>query len=128
MAATASPNLADQQLLATDVTFKARVIEAMISTCFNIGSEAISSTMPLSLHLKRAAYAVQTLSAILNNPTLYSAFFASCVATDPTTIGAATAAGATPLTSGNVAAQAAQIPDVDIVNALSAQFNSFFSP
>ena len=125
MTATASPNLTDQSILAGDPTFQARVREAVIATCFQIVNESITAGT-LSAHLKRANFAVQTLTNILNNPTLYSVFFANCVATDATTIAAATASGTIPLTTGNVAAQAATIPDVDITAALASQWGAFF--
>ncbi len=128
MAATPSPNLADQSQLAADPTFQSRVLEAMISTCFAVVSEAIKANT-LSLHLRRAQYATQTLANILNNPSVYGAFFARCVASDSATINAATVNGTVPLTSSSIAAtQAALVPDSDLTTALSAQFNSFFTP
>ncbi len=128
MAATPSPNLADQSALAADPTFQSRVLEAMISTCFAVVSEAITAST-LSLHLKRAQFATQTLSNILNTPATYGVFFARSVASDSATINAATVNGTVPLTSSPIAAtQAALIPDGDITTALSAQFNSFFAP
>ena len=124
MAATPSPNLNDQQILAADPTFRSRVLESMLRVCFNVGSEAVT----VAYHFKRLAFASQTLANVLANPAQYAIFFAQCVATDTTCLNDATASGATPLTTGNVATQAALIADGDISNALSAQYNTFFLP
>jgi hypothetical protein len=128
MAATPSPNLADQSALAADPTFQSRVLQAMISTCFQVVNEAIT-TATQTLHLKRSAFATQTLTNILSNSSVYGVFFARSVATDTPTINAATVNGTVPLTSSPIAAaQAALIPDSAITTALSSQFNSFFTP
>jgi hypothetical protein len=120
-AATPSPNLSDQQLLASDTTFMARVTESLITTCNAIASEAISTTMPVWLHIKRS-----NQCALMVQPTNLAAWHvivAQMVATDSACINDATVAGTVSLTSGNVAAQAALVTDAHIGTAISSQFN-----
>jgi hypothetical protein len=130
MAATASPNLADQALLSADPVFINRVQEALIATCNNIVNESITGltgTMPLQLHLLRARQANAIMQNIGGGSPSWAQKFAGAVATDATTISAATVNGTTPLTAGNAATQAAVIPDTAIVNAISAAFNTFLT-
>jgi hypothetical protein len=62
----------------------------------------------------------------VNAPDAYKVLFANTVATDANVSGDATVAGTVPLTTGNVATQAALVTDAHIDNAISSQFNSFF--
>jgi hypothetical protein len=119
MAATPSPNYSDQQLLASDATFQNRVRQSLIAACAAIKSE---SPTTVAFHRERETY----LQGIMNAPDTYKIIFAQAVATNASVIGDATVAGATPLTSGNVAAQAALVTDPHIDAAISGLFNSFF--
>lgn len=111
--------LKDMGLLATDPTFQSRVQAAMISAAISITTEAWT----VAFHRERQTYAVQ----ILNAPSLYMPLFAGSVATDAATSTAATGGGTyVALTTANLATQAALATDVNINNAVSAQFNSFF--
>lgn len=118
MAATPSPNYSDQQLLAADVTFQNRVRQALMTACTNIKSEAVT----VAFHRERETFLV----AVSNQPDLFKGIFANSVATNASVIGDATVAGTVPLTSGNVAAQAALVTDLHIDTAISSNFNSFF--
>ncbi len=119
MAATPSPNYADKALLSADPIFIGRVRQAMIGSCISIMNEATKTT-PYSR--ERETFG----AACMNQPDSYKLLFAMSVATDATVIAAATSSGATPLTSGNVAAQAVLVPDSAIDTAIASQFNTFF--
>jgi hypothetical protein len=121
-AATPSPNLNDQQILAGDITFQSRVLQSLISTCNSIANEAISTTMPFILHIRRSEQC--NLMLVPANLNSWKTIIAEMVATDALVIGDATVAGATPLTTGNVAAQAALVTDAHISTAISSQFNT----
>lgn len=118
--------LADQALLAADPTFQSRVKEALAQTCFNIVSEAVTQSN-LQLHISRARLAAQILNNLSGGTPNWSQTFAIGVATDATTIAAALAQAGGPLTATNTAAAAASIPDTDISNAISAQFNAYLT-
>lgn len=118
MTATASPNYNDQQVLASDVTFQNRVRQSLIFYCETVGAEA--DTVPY--HRERSTYAV----SVLNQPDSYKNIFAMVVAANGSVIGDATVAGATPLTTGNVAAQAALVTDPHIDAVVALAFNNFF--
>lgn len=127
-AATPSPNLSDQQFLAQDSTFTARVEQSLLAACSAIHNEANTGdagTLPLSLHIKRA-----NLCAGIMTPTQlpnWKVVFASMVATDSGVLADATNAGTVPITAGNATAQAALVTDAHIANAISAQFNTLLS-
>jgi hypothetical protein len=112
----------DSAILSKDSLFIARVLQSLVAAAGNIQTEAIT-TNTQSLHNKRAAFCV----AILNNPTAYAQLFAYTVATDSNVLSNATVAGTVALTAGNVDAQQALISDTNIDNAVSGQFNNFFS-
>ena len=116
MAATTN----DQAILAADQLFINRVREALVATCVAVTTEATTT----AYHYKRVAFA----TAVLNNPVSYATLFAYTVATDANVISDATAAGTVALTTGNVDAQQVNCTDAHINNAISGQFNSFFSP
>jgi hypothetical protein len=118
MAATPSPNYADKQLLASDQTFQNRIRQAMIAGCISVKNEALS----VAYHRERETFVV----AVINQPDTYKPLFAYAVAADTAVINDATVNGATPLTSANVAAQAALVTDAHIDTALAASFNTFF--
>ena len=118
MAATPSPNYNDQQILASDVTFQNRVRQSLVSACASIKNEAVT----VAFHREREVYLV----AVINQPDLFKVLFANAVATNALVIGDATVAGATPLTTGNVATQAVLVTDAHIDTAIASVFNSFF--
>ena len=118
MTATASPNYSDQQLLASDSTFQNRVRQSLMKACSSI----INEGWAVVFHRERQTFAV----ACMNAPDTFKLIVAQAVATDAGVIGDATVAGATPLTSGNVAAQAALVTDGHMDTAVAANFNSFF--
>lgn len=113
-------SLNDQAILSGDTLFINRVRESLVAACVAITNEATST----AFHFKRAAYA----SAVLNNPTAYQQLFAYGVATDASVISDATQAGTVALTAANVDGQQALVTDAHINNAVSGQFNSFFTP
>jgi len=118
MPATPSPNYSDKQLLAADVTFQNRVRQAVLSACSSIKNEGNA----VAFHRERETFLV----AVINQPDVFKILFAQVAADDAGCIGDATVAGTVPLTSGNVAAQAALVTDPHIDTAISANFNSFF--
>ncbi len=118
MPATPSPNYNDKQLLSNDATFQNRVRQALLLACSNIKNEGSS----VAFHRERETFLV----AIMNQPDVFKLLFANIVADDAGCIGDATVAGTVPLTTGNVAAQAALVTDPHIDTAISANFNSFF--
>ena len=113
-------SLSDQAVLSTDPTFISRVRQSMIATCIAISSEAVST----GYHYARARFVVE----VMNNPDSFKGLFAGSVATDASVIDDATQGGTVILTAANIAAQAARVTDAHITNAISGQFNSFFSP
>ncbi len=119
MTATASPNYSDQQLLAADVTFQARVRQALLKGCVSIKAEDPNST---PFHREREAFAV----SVANNPDAYKTLMSQSISSNSNVINDATVSGATPLTSGNVAAQAALVTDAHIDAAIASNFTSFF--
>ena len=110
----------DQANLANDPSFKARVQAAMIGGALTIQGEAST----VAGHYRRVSLSV----LILNNPAAYAALFVQSVATDPSVISDATAAGTVTITAGNAATQAALVTDAHILSALNNQINSFVSP
>jgi hypothetical protein len=119
MAATPSPNYADQQLLANDPTFQNRVRQSLINACIANKGEATT----VAFHRERETYCV----AVLNNPDQFKAFTTMAVVANSAVIGDATVNGTVPLTSGNVATQATLVTDPHIDATLSgANFNAFF--
>jgi hypothetical protein len=119
MAATPSPNYNDQQILAGDPTFQNRVRQSLIFYCTTVSAES-PTTVPF--HRERGTFAV----AVMNQPDVYKVIISQAVAINGSVIGDATVAGATPLTSGNVAAQAALVTDAHIDAVIALIFNSFF--
>src|SRR5271157_2545666 len=101
MAATPSPNYNDSQILSADPTFINRVRQSLIAACIAIAGEGITAP----LHLPRGQLAMQILQAPGNNATVW----AQLVAANSTVLNDATVNGGTPLTVGNVAAQAALV-------------------
>jgi len=118
MAATPSPNYNDKQLLSAEPTFQNRVRQALLVACSNIKNEGAA----VAFHRERETFLV----GVMNQPDVFKILFAQVVAGDSLCIGDATVAGATPLTAGNVATQAALVTDAHIDTAVSANFNSFF--
>jgi hypothetical protein len=118
MAATPSPNYSDQQLLSSDATFQNRVRQSLLTACAAIKSEAVTT----AFHRERETY----VQGVMNAADSYKLIFAQAVATNSSVISDATVAGATPLTSGNVATQAALVTDPHIDTAVSSLFNAFF--
>ena len=118
MAATPSPNYSDQQLLASDATFQNRVRQSLLAACVSIKNEAVTT----AFHREREAFLV----GVTNSPDSYKVLVAQSVATNASVIGDATAAGTVPLTSGNVATQAALVTDAHLDTAIASNFNSFF--
>ena len=117
MAATPSPNYSDQQLLAGEPTFVNRVRQSMINACVGIANDKSAAYWR-----ERQAFAV----GCMNAPDTYKTIFAQMTASNSAVISDATVAGATPLTSGNVAAQAALVTDAHIDTVITSNFNSFF--
>jgi hypothetical protein len=117
MAATPSPNYNDQQLLAGDATFQSRVRQSMINACVGFAN-AQSGTY----WRERQTYAVGVMGA----PDSYKVIFSQMVAANSAVIGDATVGGTVPLTSGNVATQAALVTDGHIDATITSNFNSFF--
>ncbi len=118
MTATPSPNYNDKQLLAAEPTFQNRVRQALLTASSSIKNEGWT----IAFHRERETYAV----AVMNQPESFKVLFANIVAGDASVIGDATVAGATPLTAGNVAAQAVLVTDAHIDTAVASNFNSFF--
>lgn len=109
----------DRYQLSVDPGFLHRVQAALINACVAIANEAYTPSFP-----NRHNFA----ATILNNPNgtpNYSQLFCNSAATDAACVGAATASGTVVLTPANVAAQAANVTDVQIDNAISGQFNAF---
>lgn len=117
MAATPSPNYSDQQLLSGDPTFQNRVRQSLLKAAISIKNEGA-----VVFHRERETFVV----SVMNSPDTYKLLVAQAVATDASCIGDATVSGATPLTAGNVAAQAALVTDAHIDTAIAGQFNTFF--
>jgi len=111
-------SLNDEALLATDLTFIQRVRASVLASAV-----AISNEGPVTNHAQRDQVAVNALT----NPDAWKMYFAATIATDPTVIGFATSNGTVTLTAANLAAQAAFVTDASINNAVSAQWNSFFT-
>jgi hypothetical protein len=119
MAATPSPNYNDQQFLASDPTFQSRVRQALLKGCVAIKAENPTTT---PFHREREAFVV----AVANSPESYKVLIAQSIVSDAAVIGDATVGGTVPLTSGNVAAQAALVTDAHIDAAIVTNFTSFF--
>jgi hypothetical protein len=119
-------SLNDQTVLASDTTFQGRVRAALAAACEAISTEATT----VAYHYRRIQFVIQVLPSIAvgSGGQNWPLIFATTVATDPSVISDATAAGTVALTAGNVAAQAALVTDAHINNAVSSQFNSFFQP
>jgi hypothetical protein len=124
-AIAATPTTADMAILATDTTFRGRVLAELVIQCNNVATEAIT-TAGIILHIKRAAFAAQVLSTLDGTGGNWPLKFAFSVATNATVIGEATTT--VNLTTANVAAQVPNVLDADIGNAIAAQFNSFLAP
>lgn len=118
MAATPSPNYSDQQILAGDVTYQNRVRQALLKACYTIKNEAVT----VAFHRERETMAI----AMVNQPDTFKILFAQTTAIDAAVIADATVGGTVPLTTGNVAAQAALVTDAHLDAAIAAQFNTFF--
>lgn len=116
MAATRS----DMYQLSQDTTFQHRVQAALIAACISISNEGWA----VPFHRERAQFCTQVLASPGGTPN-YVQLFSNTVSTDAACIGAATTAGTVPLTTGNVAAQAANVTDAQIDAAIAAEFNAF---
>lgn len=123
----ATPTLTDSYWLSQSANFKNRVQSALLTTCFNINSEAISSTMPLALHIARKSFVSQILSFQVFQSWLTQFVFACSV--DNATVTAATAGGSltSQATADTAAAQGGPITDTMLLNACSAAFNAFIA-
>lgn len=119
MAATPSPNYNDKQFLAADPTFQNRVRQSLLAACVLAKLED-PRTVPF--HRERETFIV----AVVSQPDVYKVLFADAAASFTAVINDATLSGATPLTSANVAAQAALVQDSNIDAAVSSSFNMFF--
>jgi len=119
MVATPSPNYNDKQLLASDTTFQNRVRQAMMAGCTAVKNESPTN---VPFHRERETYVV----GVMNQPDVFKLLFTYACASDANCIGDATVGGTVPLTSGNVATQAALVTDAHIDGALAANFNTFF--
>jgi hypothetical protein len=115
-------SLLDMEVLSTDATFQNRVQSAIVSTAQNVATEPISA--PVSLHLARKVLASQIVNSPNGNPN-YKSLFSISIACDPAvSLQASTQAGG-PLTTANVAAAAAAVTDTALLNAASAQWNTY---
>jgi hypothetical protein len=121
-AATPSPNLNDQAVLAADTLFQNRALESFFGFCANsIKGEGTT----VAYHNQRSALCQQVLLAQATGTGSWKVVLAQVAAANATVVGDATAAGATPLTSANADAQQALVVDTDLNNALAAAFNEF---
>ncbi len=128
----ATPTLADEAILAADAIFIGRVQQALVNNCILIREEnvpapptGIPAAVIAEFYKKRANFAVQVLS----NPTAFAAVIVRSVATDATVIANVTSAGTlVGASQATVDAQQAAATDININNAIFAQFNSYFSP
>jgi hypothetical protein len=121
-AQTPSPNLNDQQVLATDPTFQARSVESFIGYCFGT---VLGENHGVPYHPQRAVFCQTVLIANGTGTGSWKTVLAQVAAANATVLSDATATGGTPLTSGNVAAQQAVVADTDLNNAIAAAFNLF---
>lgn len=119
MAATPSPNYFDKQLLAADLTFQNRVRQSLLAACVLAKLED-PRTVPF--HRERETF----IAAIVSQPDVYKVLFAIAAVSFTSVINDATVSGGTPLTTGNVAAQAALVQDSNIDLAVTGSFNMFF--
>lgn len=113
------PYLTDYNILPTDPTFVSRVTSALLLYGNNTVLTEAAST---ANHQARVLF----LRMVVNSGG-FAAFgqrFAYGVALDATVIGLATASGATTLTTGNVATQAALVTDAAIENAVANLYTS----
>lgn len=108
----------DKAMLGADVTFQARVKQALLTACVQIKNEAVTT----AFHRERETY----LIAIMNSPDAYKVLFSAAIANDGNIIGDATVGGTIVLTSGNVGTQGALVTDAHLDAAISGMFNSFF--
>lgn|SRR5262245_19636523 len=119
MAATPSPNYNDQQILAADPTFQLRVRQSLVKTCLFVKDQDPKNT---PYYRERETFA----AAVMNSPDSYKELVAVSVATASQIMNAATTNGTIPLTTGNVAAQQALVPDATIDTAIQQGYNTFF--
>lgn len=118
MSATPSPNYNDKQLLASDPTFQNRIRQSLLATC--VLAKLEGNTVPF--HRERETFIV----SVVTQPDVYKVLFSTAAVSFTNVINDATLSGATPLTSGNVAAQAALVQDSSIDLAVTGSFNMFF--
>jgi hypothetical protein len=116
--------LSDNYWLSTDQTFQHRVQSSLVATCIAVANEGNTTNQ----HTARMRLINQILNGNPTSLTNWVQLFAISVATDTNCINDATGSGATNLTSGNVAAQAALVTDAHISSAISGQFNTFIQP
>lgn len=118
MAATPSPNYNDKQLLAADPTFQNRVRQSLLQACVLAKLEGYT----VAFHRERETF----IAAVVSQPDVYKLLFSIAAVSFTNVINDATVSGATPLTGGNVAAQAALVQDSSIDLAVTGSFNMFF--
>jgi hypothetical protein len=120
-AATQSPNLSDQQFLASDATFQSRALQSFVGFCV---STVLTESATTALHRQRVQFC-QAVMGTVNGPANFKINIAEVAASNATVVSDATAGGGTPLTTGNVATQAPLVVDTDLNNAIAAAFNIF---
>lgn len=127
-----TPTQGDSYWLSQSAVFKTRVQSALISICTSINSEAttgVTGNMPNSVHSARKNFVVTILNPA--NFTNWLGQFVAVCSCDATVIADATSAAANyaPITTAaqgdTASAEAGNIPDIAIVNAISAAFNTF---
>ena len=115
-------SLIDMEVLSTDATFQNRVQSAIVSTAQNVATEA--PTNPVSMHVARKLLASQLVNSPNGNPN-FKALFSISIACDPTVSSQASTQAGGPITTANVAAAAAAVTDAALINAASAQWNTY---
>jgi hypothetical protein len=110
-------SLADEALLATDLTFQSRVRAAMLETCLAVAFESAATTN----HQIRVFLA----GICINDQPGWAMKFAGLVATDANVISDATVVGTVPLTALNLDTQAALVTDAHIKSAVTGQWGSW---
>jgi hypothetical protein len=113
--------LTDMYTLSQDVLFQNRVQMALIQTCVQIIALEPEDT---EKHAQREQLVLSMITST-DSLTNYTKMMAYAVATDTTTINAATSNGTISLNSGNADSQQAAIPDSAITTALGNFLDTF---
>ena len=118
----ATATLNDMSVLASDLTFQARVGQSLFIYCWStVPGETVGSSN-LAQHIARKNFSAQ----ILNNPTTYKPLFVNVVSANQIVANDATTNGSiVGLASSAIAAAALLCTDSDINNAIAAAFNAF---